>query len=128
MGIDELTRLAKRFAAIGSSMKDGQVVSVNGKAYTKQQALQRSAEYAQAAENKQTAADNKKKQNEAAAEEAKKHAKERARKAAQAAEDRKREREQIAEETAERNNQIAEYGQSVIEQTEKPRLTSDRLR
>lgn len=122
MGIDELTRLAKRFAAIGSSLKDGQVVSVNGKAYTKQQALQRSAEYAQAAENKQTAADNKKKQDEAAAEEAKKHAKERAKKTAQAAEDKKREREQIAEETAERNTQIAEYGQSVIEQTEKTEL------
>ncbi len=59
MGIDELTRLAKRFASIGSSLKDGQVALVNGKAYTKQQALQRSAEYAQAAENKQTAADNK---------------------------------------------------------------------
>ena len=122
MGIDELTRLAKRFASIGSSLKDGQVALVNGKAYTKQLALQRSAEYAQAAENKQTAADNKKKQNEAAAKEAKKHAKERARKAAQAAEDRKRKREQIAEETAERNNQIAEYGQSVIEQTEKTEL------
>lgn len=122
MGIDELTRLAKRFASIGSSLKDGRVALVNGKAYTKQQALQRSAEYAQAAENKQTAADKKKKQDEAAAEEAKKRAKERARKAAQAAEDRKREREQIAEETAERNNQIAEYGQSVIEQTEKTEL------
>lgn len=122
MGIDELTRLSKRFAAIGTSLKDGQVVSVNGKVYSKQQALQRSAEYAQAAENKQTAADEKKKADEAAAEENKKKAKERARKAAQAAEDKKREREQIAEETAERNNQIADYGQSVIEQTEKTEL------
>lgn len=122
MGIDELTRLSKRFAAIGTSLKDGQVVSVNGKVYSKQQALQRSAEYAQAAENKQTAADEKKKADEAAAEENKKKAKERARKAAQAAEDKKREREQIAEETAERNTQIAEYGQSVIEQTEKTEL------
>lgn len=122
MGIGELTRLAKRFAAIGSSLKNGQVASVNGKAYTKQQALQRSAEYAQAAENKQTAADNKKKQNEAAAAENKKNAQARARRTAQAAEDRKREREQLAEEKAERNNQIAEYGQSVIEQTEKTEL------
>ena len=122
MGIDELTRLSKRFAAIGTSLKDGQVVSVNGKVYSKQQALQRSAEYAQAAENKQTAADEKKKADEAAAEENKKKTKERARKAAQAAEDKKREREQIAEETAERNTQIAEYGQSVIEQTEKTEL------
>lgn len=122
MGIDELTRLSKRFAAIGTSLKDGQVVSVNGKVYSKQQALQRSAEYAQAAENKQTAADEKKKADEAAAEENKKKVKERARKAAQAAEDKKREREQIAEETAERNTQIAEYGQSVIEQTEKTEL------
>lgn len=122
MGIDELTRLAKRFASIGSSLKDGQVVNVNGKVYTKQQALQRSAEYAQAAENKQAAADEKKKANEAAAEENKKKAQERARKAAQAAEDKKREREQIAEETAARNTQIAEYGQSVIAQTEKTEL------
>lgn len=122
MGIDELTRLAKRFAAIGSSLKDGQVANVEGKIYTKQQALQRSAEYAQAAENKQNAADQKKKEQEAAAKENKKKSDERARKAAQAAENAKQERERIAEETAQRNNSIAEYGASVIAQTEKTEL------
>ena len=39
MGIPELERLSKRFAAIGANLKDRGSVLVNGRRYTKQQAL-----------------------------------------------------------------------------------------
>lgn len=48
MGIPELARLSKYFTSLGESLKEGQVVSVNGKKYTKQGSLQHGADYASA--------------------------------------------------------------------------------
>lgn len=71
--IPELQRLAKKFTAIGASLKDGQSTNINGKVYTKEQALNQGYLYASAANEKQTAADKKKQQEK---EDAKKRAKE----------------------------------------------------
>lgn len=57
MGLDELQRLAKRFTAIGQNSPAG--ATVNGKYFSQQQLLQRGADYATAAEQKQTEADDK---------------------------------------------------------------------
>lgn len=57
MDLDELQRLAKRFTAIGQSSPNGSYV--NGKYFSQQQLLQRGADYATAAEQKQTEADDK---------------------------------------------------------------------
>jgi len=122
MDIPELTRLAKQFTAIGSAMKDGETVLVNGVAYTKQQALQRGATYAQAAEDKQTAADKKKREAEATKKERERAAKEAARKAEQQRKEQEREAKQIADQTAERNRQIQEYGRAVEEQSAQTEL------
>ena len=56
--LPELQRLAKQFSAIGATSKNG--AFVNGKYMTQQQLLQRGADYATAAELKQTEADRKK--------------------------------------------------------------------
>lgn len=109
MDIPELQRLAKRFTALGQSSKTG--AYVNGKYFTRQQLLQRGADYATAAEQKQTEKDEAAKAAKDAAKEA-----ERTKKQRQAAAKRlANERQQIADETAERNRQIAEYSQSVQE-------------
>lgn len=127
--IPKLQRLARYFSALGSSMKNGQTVSVNGKRFTKQQALQRGADYATAAEQAQTAVDEKKQQEEADKKEREREAKARAREAKQQAEEAKRQREEaarekqrIADETAERNKEIAAYGESVKQQEEETQL------
>lgn len=60
--IPELQRLAKQFSAIGATSKNG--AFVNGKYMTQQQLLQRGADYATAADSKQTEADRKKQEQE----------------------------------------------------------------
>ncbi len=53
MGIPQLSSLAKRFTSLGESLKKGQIMNVNGKTFTKEQLLQRGADYASAMEAKQ---------------------------------------------------------------------------
>ena len=107
MDLDELQRLAKRFTAIGQSSPNGSYV--NGKYFSQQQLLQRGADYATAAEQKQTEADDKAREAERNKKEEERSKKRREAAAKRAA----KERQQIADETAERNRQIAEYSQSV---------------
>lgn len=52
-GIPQLSSLAKRFTSLGESLKKGQTMNVNGKTFTKEQLLQRGADYASAMEAKQ---------------------------------------------------------------------------
>lgn len=116
MDLDELQRLAKRFTAIGQSSPKGSYV--NGTYFTRQQLLQRGADYATAAEQKQSAADDaarKAKQDKEDAESEKKQREAAARRLA-------RERQQIADETAERQRQIEEYKEAVIEANDEAEL------
>ena len=53
IGIPQLSSLAKRFTSLGESLKKGQTMAVNGKIFTKEQLLQRGADYASAMEAKQ---------------------------------------------------------------------------
>ena len=94
MDIPKLTSLAKKFTSIGESMGKGQTVKVNGVAYTKQQALQRGAAYAQAADDKQTAADKAKRD----ADDKKKDRERRAKDAKSKADSEREERERKASE------------------------------
>ena len=57
IGIPQLSSLAKRFTSLGESLKKGQTMTVNGKIFTKEQLLQRGADYASAAEAKQSKED-----------------------------------------------------------------------
>ena len=116
MDLDELQRLAKRFTAIGQSSPNGSYV--NGKYFTQQQLLQRGADYATAAEQKQTAADDAAREAEQDKKEAEREKKQREAAAKRLA----REQQQIADETAERNRQIAEYSRSVQEAQEQAEL------
>ena len=116
MDLDELQRLAKRFTAIGQSSPNGSYV--NGKYFTQQQLLQRGADYATAAEQKQTAADDAAREAERNKKEAEREKKQREAAAKRLA----REQQQIADETAERNRQIAEYSRSVQDAQEQAEL------
>lgn len=116
MDLDELQRLAKRFTAIGQSSPNGSYV--NGKYFTQQQLLQRGADYATAAEQKQTAADDAAREAEQDKKEAEREKKQREAAAKRLA----REQQQIADETAERNRLIAEYSRSVQEAQEQAEL------
>lgn len=60
MGIPQLSFLAKRFTSLGESLKKGQTMNVNGKTFTKEQLLQRGADYASAMEAKQNKEDSAK--------------------------------------------------------------------
>lgn len=106
MKLSELKNLAAQFSALGDqAAKKGLAgMNVNGKYYTTQQLLQRGAEYAQAAENKQS-------ENERIAREKEANEKERKRKAEEA----KRENERIADQTADRNKAIQKYTDDVKE-------------
>ena len=108
MELPELQRLAAKFSALGDqAAKQGLAgLSVNGKYFTTQQLLQRGAEYAQAAENKQSENDRIARENEA-------NEKERKRKAEQAKKQAERERKQIADQTADRNKAIQKYTDDV---------------
>lgn len=57
IGIPQLSSLAKRFTSLGESLKKGQTMNVNGKTFTKEQLLQRGADYASAMEAKQSKID-----------------------------------------------------------------------
>ena len=122
MDIPELARLAKRFAEIGASLKDREVSIVNGVVYTKQQALQRSAQYAQAAENKQTAADKRKQEDKHNKEERVNKSKEAAREVERRRKEQEREAKLIAEQTADRTRQIQEYGHAIAAQEAQSQL------
>lgn len=126
MGIPELERLSKRFAAIGANLKDRGSVLVNGRRYTKQQALQRSADYAEAAENKQTKQDEKEKEAKRKAEEKAKNneskKKNYANEAKRRKEEERREKERIAEEIRGRNKAIKDYEKAVLEQQKETEL------
>lgn len=114
MELPELQRLAARFSALGAQAGN-EGLTVNGRHFTKQELLQRGADYAQAAENKQQEAD--KRQRELDATE-----KERKRKAEQDRKKAERERKTIADQTSDRLKAIAEYEKAVLEQTEKAEL------
>lgn len=116
--IDRLKELAADFTAIGSSLKDNQATLVNGVRYTKQQALQRGADYARAADIKQTQQD----EAERKAKEAAERKKSSSRGSGRTAADKQREKEQLAEAAAERTAQIAEYYRTVIEQEKQSEL------
>ena len=109
MKLSELKNLAAQFSALGDqAAKQGlSGMNVNGKYYTTQQLLQRGADYAQAAENKQQDADRKKREDEA-------NEKERKRKAEQARKEAEREAKQIADQTADRMKAIQKYRDDVI--------------
>lgn len=109
--IPDLKRLAEWFTSHGAALQDGDSLNVNGQMWTKQELLQRGADYAQAAENKQQAEDMKQRDLDATE-------KERKRKAEQA----KREAKQIADQTADRNKQIQAYTRSVTEAIEESEL------
>lgn len=108
MELPELQRLAAKFSALGDqAIKDKQPgVYVSGKFYTTQQLLQRGAEYAKAAENKQSENDRIARENEA-------NEKERKRKAEQARKKAETEHQQIADQTADRNKAIKKYTEDV---------------
>ena len=57
IGIPQLSSLAKRFTSLGESLKKGQTMNVNGKTFTKEQLLQRGADYASAMDAKQSKID-----------------------------------------------------------------------
>lgn len=118
MGIDELKRLGLHFSSMGAAMKDNQVVHVNGVPYTKQQALQRGADYVRAADAKQTQKDDAERK---AKEEAERR-KSQSRGSGRTAADKQREKEQLAEAAADRTAQIAEYSRTVIEQEKQAEL------
>lgn len=91
---------------------------MNGVRYTKQQALQRGADYARAADIKQTQQD----EAERKAKEAAERKKSSSRGSGRTAADKQREKEQLAEAAAERTAQIAEYYRTVIEQEKQSEL------
>lgn len=111
--IPELKRLAEWFTSHGASLADGGTLNVNGQTWTKQQLLQRGADYAQAAENKQQEADKKQRDLDATEKERKRKAEQDRKRAAREAEQRRkqeeREAKQIADQTADRTRQIQDY-------------------
>lgn len=117
--IDELRELAEYFTSTGVALPDGGSVRVNGSVvYTKQQALQRGADYARAADYKQT----QKEEAERKAKEAAERKKSQSRGSGRTAADKQREKEQLAEAAADRTAQIAEYSRTVIEQEKQSEL------
>lgn len=113
--IPELKRLAEWFTSHGAALQDGQTLNVNGQTWTKQQLLQRGADYAQAAENKQQEADKVQREKDATEKERKRKAEAARRKAEQERKAAEREARQIADQTADRQRQIQEYTRSVTE-------------
>lgn len=117
--IDELKLLATWFSSHGAALPDGGSLLVNGGVtYTKQQAMQRGADYARAADAKQTQQD----EAERKAKEAADRKKSSSRGSGRTAADKQREKEQLAEAAADRSAQIAEYSRTVIEQEKQSEL------
>ena len=114
MDIGRLKELAADFASWGieaaRSGKKG--YTVNGVWYTTEQLNQRGADYARAADYKQT----QKEDEERKAKEAAERRKSSSRGSGRTAADKQREKEQLAEAAADRAAQIAEYSRTVIEQ------------
>lgn len=113
MKVPELQKWASYFSSLGDQLAKGKKAGavVNGKWESTQEILQKGANYARAAENKQNA-------NEQAAA----NAKEAASKAKQARSKAEQERKQIEEQTSERNKAIQKYRDSVIEQNKQAEL------
>lgn len=124
--IPELKRLAEWFTSHGAALADGGTLNVNGRTWTKQQLLQRGADYAQAAENKQNAADEAQREADRTEKERKREAerkrKEAARKAEQERKEAEREAKQIADQTADRKRQIQEYYDAIGDAVEQGNL------
>lgn len=118
--IPELQRLASYFTALGNQSPNG--ANVNGKYFTQQELLQRGADYAQAAENKQNAKEKKERDDAANAKETERKKKEAARKAEQQRKEQEREAKQIADQTADRTRQIQDYTRAVTEAVEASEL------
>ena len=117
--IDELKLLATWFSSHGAALPNGGSLLVNGGVtYTKQQAMQRGADYARAADAKQTQQD----EAERKAKEAADRKKSSSRGSGRTAADKQREKEQLAEAAADRSAQIAEYSRTVIEQEKQSEL------
>lgn len=117
MPIKQLRELASRFSALGDQAYKGgyKGMYVNGKWFTTQQLLQRGADYGQAAENAQDAADKKQRDLDATEKERKRKAEQDKKKAAEEA-------KRIADQTADRNKAIQKYKESVIEQNKQAEL------
>ena len=117
MPIKQLRELASRFSALGDQAYKGgyKGMPVNGKWFTTQQLLQRGADYGQAAENAQDAADKKQRDLDATEKERKRKAEQDKKKAAEEA-------KRIADQTADRNKAIQKYKESVIEQNKQAEL------
>lgn len=120
--LPELKRLAEWFTSHGAALQDGQTLTVNGKTWTKQQLLQRGADYAQAAENKQTAADAAAREAEANAKENERKRKAAAREAERKRKEAEREAKQLADQQADRTRQIQDYTRAVEEAVEASEL------
>lgn len=120
--LPELKRLAEWFTSHGAALQDGQTLTVNGKTWTKQQLLQRGADYAQAAENKQTAADAAAREAEANAKENERKRKAAAREAERKRKEAEREAKQLADQQADRTRQIQNYTRAVEEAVEASEL------
>ena len=120
--IPELKRLAEFFTSHGAALPDNGILKIGDKTYTKQEALQRGADYAQAAENKQQAADKKQRELDSTEKERKRQAEQARRKAEQERKAAQSEAQQIADQTAERTKQIQAYTKSVTEAVEESEL------
>jgi len=99
MGIKDLSTLAKRFTALGQQA-GANGLNVNGKHFSKQELLQRGADYSNAAEQKQIELDKKEAEQKAKQKEREKKAASAARKAEQEESRRKQRQEQLKEREA----------------------------
>lgn len=120
--IPELRHLAEWFTSRGAALGNNQVLRIGDQLWTKQQLLQRGADYAQAAENKQQTADRQQRERDATERERTRQAEQARRKAEQQRKAAEREAQQIADQTAERNRQIQAYTKSVTEAVEESEL------
>lgn len=111
--LPELQRLAKHFTAAGSQAKGG--ATVNGKYMTKQELLQRGADYAEAAKSRQDAEDKKKQDEE-------NRKKEQGRKDKASADNAAADARRQQEEADRRTEAIRKYREEVAEQTREAEL------
>lgn len=131
MKISELQRLATYFASLGDQLaKEGKTGAiVSGKYMSLQTIMQRAADYASAADQKQTKAEAAAQEAAANKKEREAEAKRKARKAAAAAREKqrkadqaKREQQQIEDQTQDRLRQIDDYKAKVAQATEQSEL------
>lgn len=117
MKLPRLQDLAAQFTALGDQLLKSKQkgMKVNGKYMTTQQIVQRGVDYANAAEQKQTEADEAKKQKEA-------EAKDKKSKDDSAAKRQKEEEKRLKEQAAERKKAMEKYAESVKEQNKQAEL------